>query len=108
MGPDGERVIVEVCCHNLDYDAENILIEAGIPELDKLVAITPDKRTQRSLEQTLDKKRASFSSAPVPAVRVLDAAECLAKQFDWAAELTQTEWTGRTPDVEQNSHSNNT
>ena len=87
MGPDGERIIVEVCCSNLDYDARNILIEAEIPEIDKVIAVTPDKRTKKSLEQALEKNCENSSADQQESIILLDAGQCLADIFDWAGTL---------------------
>ena len=91
MGPDGCRVIVEICCSNLAYDTENILIEAGIPEVDKVLAVAPDKRTTRALHEAMETGSASASPDQLAPVRLLDAGECLAKEFDWAGELLRPE-----------------
>jgi hypothetical protein len=89
LGPKGQRVIVEVCCNNLDYDAQNILAEAGIPEVDKLVAVAPDKRTKKSLQQALAKRLPGAGDLEGSVV-VLDAAECLADGFDWKGLLAKS------------------
>ena len=39
MGPDSERIIVEICCSNLSYDAQNILIEAKVPGVDQFAVV---------------------------------------------------------------------
>jgi hypothetical protein len=87
MGPNGERIIVEVCCSNLDYDANNILTEAEIPEIDKVIAITPDKRTKHALEEALKRNFEDSSEDWQRSVALLDAGQCLADEFDWAGTL---------------------
>jgi hypothetical protein len=87
MGPDGKRIIIEVCCSNLDYDAKNILIEAEIPEIDWVVAVTPDKRTKCALEEALKKNFEDLSEDWQKLVALLDASQCLAGEFDWAETL---------------------
>jgi len=89
MGPSGERIIVEVCCSNLDYDARNILIEAEIPEIDRVVAVTPDKRTKCALEEALKKNFENSSEDWQRSVALLDAGQCLTDEFDWAGTLVE-------------------
>ena len=85
--PDDKRIIVEICCSNLDYDAKNILIESQIPEIDKVVAIAPDKRTTKSLEQVLSGNCADADTAWQESITTLDAPQCLADDFDWSGTL---------------------
>jgi RecA/RadA recombinase len=89
LGPDGHRIIVEVCCNNLDYDAKNILAEAAIPHVDHLIAITPDKTTMRKLQDSLKKKNAEDPDGDWnKTITLLDAARCLADNFDWPKVLS--------------------
>jgi hypothetical protein len=85
MAPDGRRIIVEVTCSNLDYDAQNIITESQIEAVDQLIAVTPDARTKKSLEKALEKQlfQAPESSQRRPII-VLEAVQCLADDFDWA------------------------
>jgi len=87
MGPDGQRIIVEVCCSNLKYDAENILIEARISGIDLVIAVMPDSRTRRALDEVLKKNLEYSSKACQKSIRLLDAGRCLADDFDWAGAL---------------------
>jgi hypothetical protein len=87
MEPDGARFVVEICCSNLDYDAKNILIEAGIPEIDKVIAVTPDKRTRKSLEKAVKKNCEDSDTDWKKSITTLDAAQCLAENFDWTGTL---------------------
>jgi len=87
MYPDGERIIVEVCCSNLKYDAQNILIEAALPEVDRVLAVTPDKKTKRSLGDALRKTSEDSSQDGQKPIAILDASQCLADKFDWAEVL---------------------
>jgi hypothetical protein len=91
MAPDGRRIIVEVTCSNLDYDAQNIIMESQISGVDQLIAVTPDARTKRSLEKALEKQlfQAPESSQRRPII-VLEAVQCLADEFNWA-EVVQPE-----------------
>ena len=89
LGPEGERIIVEVCCNNLDYDAENILAEAVIPDVDRVVAVTPDRRTMDGLCEALKKAPVSSQRDWRTSVTVLQAAKCLAPAFDWAGLLAR-------------------
>lgn len=82
LGPAGQRTIVEICCTNLKYDAENILAEVGVSGIDRVVAVTPDKRTKKSLHRALAKKLEGITDFQ-DCVVVLDATECLAGDFDW-------------------------
>jgi len=88
LGPDGQRAIVEVCCNNLAYDAENILAEAAIPPVDCILAVTPDKRTGRALREALAAHASGAGSASPGKVCVLDASRCLSEDFDWPARLS--------------------
>jgi len=87
MGPDGCRIIVEICCNNFDYDAENILTEAAITDVDQVIALAPDKKTRQSLEKALAKAATLFKHVNLAKVAVLDSVQCLAPEFDWAAML---------------------
>jgi len=87
MGPKDRRIIVEICCNNLDYDAENILIETQIPEIDQVIAVTPDKRTRKSIEQALKKNAEDSGKDQQKSITLLDAGLCLADDFDWAGVL---------------------
>jgi hypothetical protein len=87
LGPDGKRIIIEICCSNFDYDARNVLIEAGIPGIDLVVAITPDKGSLKSLTKTLTNNAELFSGNWQESVVTLDPAQCLSDEFDWAAIL---------------------
>ena len=84
MEPDGRRIIVEVCCSNLKYDAENILIEARISGIDLVIAVTPDSRTRKALDEALKKNLEYSSKVCQESIRLLDAGRCLADDFDWA------------------------
>jgi len=87
MEPDGRRIIVEVCCSNLKYDAENILIEARISGIDLVTAVTPDGRTRKALDEVLKKNLEYSSKVCQESIRLLDAGRCLAEEFDWAGVL---------------------
>jgi len=87
LAPDGQRIIVEVCCNNLSYDAQNILVEAAIPGIDKVIAVTPDKKILRQLKDSLQKHRASSSAGPPANIVLLDAGQCLRPEFDWPGVL---------------------
>ncbi|MFQ5799378.1 MAG: hypothetical protein ACE5H0_11915 [Bacteroidota bacterium] len=87
MGPDGQRIIVEVCCSNLDYDAGNILIEARIPDIDLVLAITPDSKTRKALQRAFEKNPEYSTEVAEQSIRLLDAGQCLAEEFDWTTVL---------------------
>lgn len=89
LAPEDKRIIVEICCSNLDYDARNILIESQIPQIDKAVAIAPDKRTKKSLEQALSRNNEDSETAWQDSVTTLDAPRCLADDFDWPGVLVE-------------------
>jgi hypothetical protein len=84
---DGRRIIVEVCCSNLKYDAENILFKARIPGIDLVIAVVPDNRTRKALDETLKKNLEYSSKVCQESIRLLDAGRCLAEEFDWAGVL---------------------
>jgi hypothetical protein len=87
LEPGGKRIIVEICCNNLDYDSKNILIEAKIPDVDLVVAIAPDKKARHLLEDALKRNSQGLDESWQKPVILLDAGECLADQFDWGAVL---------------------
>jgi hypothetical protein len=87
LEPSGKRFIVEICCNNISYDAENILIEAAIPEVDRLVAIAPDKKTKDLLEEALKNNCEDSTGNWQKSVILLEASQCLADEFDWAKVL---------------------
>lgn len=87
LEPEGKRIIVEICCNNIDYDAKNILIEAAIPEVDRLIAITPDKKTKNLLEQALKNNCKDSAENWQKSVALLEAGQCLTDKFDWAKVL---------------------
>ena len=87
LEPEGKRIIVEICCNNIDYDAKNILIEAAIPEVDRLIAITPDKKTKNLLEQALKNNCKDSTENWQKSVALLEAGQCLTDKFDWAKVL---------------------
>ena len=87
MEPGGKRIIVEICCNNFDYDTKNILSEATIPEIDRVVAVTPDNKAKQSLEEALKKNSHGLNGNQQKSVVLLDAGECLADQFNWTAVL---------------------
>ena len=89
LGPEGQRIIVEICCSNPEYDAKNILIEAEIPQVDKVIAITPDKQTQKALNEALKKNSEPSGKDWHKSVTLLDAAVCLADEFDWTSVLVK-------------------
>jgi hypothetical protein len=87
LEPSGKRFIIEVCCNNVDYDAKNILIESAIPEVDRLIAIAPDKKTKNLLEQALKNNCKDSSDYWQKSVTLLDASQCLTDGFDWTKVL---------------------
>jgi hypothetical protein len=87
LEPDGERIIIEVCCSNFEYDAKNILAEMEIPVVDQIVTVTPDKRTKRLLEQAIEKNSRGSGRSTQESIKLLDASQCLAVKFDWASVL---------------------
>ena len=84
------RIIVEICCNNIRYDAENILAETAIAGIDRVLAVTPDKKTAKALRETLKSIPQTGSAVRYELAEVLDAAECLDANFDWKELLTQT------------------
>lgn len=82
--PGGQRVIIEVCCSNPDYDAMNITREMGVDGVDLVIAVAANRRLMRILKAAVDRycNEDSAAAAPKPLV-LLDAGECLNKDFDW-------------------------
>ncbi len=88
---DGTRIIVEICCTNVVYDAKNILAEIQIPEIDMVIAITPNKQTKRALEKAIKNCLASSQKGKEINVKIFDASQCLLEQFDWKPQLNGKE-----------------
>ena len=87
MVPSGRRVIVEICCSNVSYDAENIVCELQIGDVDALVAVTPDKQSMRALSNAIGKAMVALNGEDHTPISVFDAGLCLSDDFDWAAVL---------------------
>ncbi len=83
LAPEGRRIILEVCCNNMDYEARNLLAEARLPGVDAVVAVTPDGVARRSLAGALTKALQNDRAAAGPRPMTLDAGQCLAERFDW-------------------------
>ncbi|MGB2754289.1 MAG: hypothetical protein WBD75_08070 [Phycisphaerae bacterium] len=84
--PGGQRVIIEVCCNNLDYDARNIVREMQIDGVDYVLAIAANQRLKKSLSEAVERHREA-NDAPMAPFVLLDAGECLSTTFDWANVL---------------------
>ena len=91
LAPDGRRIIVEVVCNNTDYDAQNILLEAALPGVDRVIAITLDGRAAQELQNALEKAAGTTAKPDWQAsVLILPAIQCMASKFDWASVLNAT------------------
>ena len=88
LAPDGRRLIVEVVCSNVAYDARNIQAEAALPGVDRVIAIAPDARTLAALDKALAKAAAS-SPGPKGSATIITlfAARCLDSKFDWLSAV---------------------
>jgi len=88
LAPDGRRLIVEIVCSNVAYDARNVQAEAALPGVDRVIAITPDAKTLGSLNKALAK---AAGSSPAPqgsaSIITLFAAKCLDAEFDWRSVM---------------------
>jgi len=89
LAPDGERFVVEVCCSSVGYDAENVIAEAAIAGVDKLIVVTPDKGTRDAVKKALQKHAAFEGARQRAPIEVFDSGECLRKDFDWAGRLSK-------------------
>jgi hypothetical protein len=87
LAPGGGRIIVEICCNNLPYDAGNLLAETKVAAVAHVVAVTPDQRTARALEAALTKAAEAAGTDWRSSAKVLHAGQCLAKEFDWPEAL---------------------
>jgi len=82
--PGGQRVIIEICCNNLDYDAQNLVKETTIEGVDMVLAVTPNRLLKEAMERAVEKCRQGQDSAQQPKPLILlDAGECLEPDFDW-------------------------
>lgn len=84
--PGGKRIILEICCNNLDYEASNLLKEWQLPGVDGVVALTPDTAILRRLQKEIVKHSARFPNplAELPSTLiVLDAGQVIKETFDW-------------------------
>jgi len=84
--PGGQRVIIEICCNNPDYDARNIVREMQIDGVDYVLAIAANQRLKKSLREAVERHREA-NDAPMAPFVLLDAGECLSTTFDWANVL---------------------
>jgi len=86
--PGGQRVIIEICCNNIAYEARNLVREQQIEGVDMVLAVTPNQKTKKALEQAVERCRAADEAAAGrrPLI-VVDAGECMAKTFDWVTVL---------------------
>jgi hypothetical protein len=89
LAPEGQRIVIEICCNNLDYDAENLAAEAAIADVDRVVAVTPDNRTAKRLESALAKAAERANTDRQNKVAILNAGKCLGTNFDWEAVLLE-------------------
>jgi len=89
LGPDGLRIIVEVCCTNLDYDAKNIVLESAIAGVDMVIAVTPDKKTKNKLAEALRKNSQDGAGQSGHPIALLDSGQCLEDDFDWKEVVSE-------------------
>ena len=85
--PDQRRILIEVCCNNLAYDARNLVKERQVAGVDGIIAVTSNQRTKDALQRALEKCHPENPNAPLAALAVLDAGQCLAQHFDWREVL---------------------
>ena len=85
--PDGRRVLIEVCCNNLTYDARNIVKERQVTGVVRVIAVAPNQRLKEALQRALAKCPPEKPKAPLAALFVLDAGQCLSQRFDWLKVL---------------------
>jgi len=86
--PEGRRVIIEICCNNMPYEARNLTQERLIDGVDLVLAVTPNQKTKKALEQAAEKCQVpDGAAAGLKPLIVLDAGECLEKGFDWLKVL---------------------
>jgi hypothetical protein len=81
--PDARRIVIEVCCNNLAYDARNLTKERQVAGVDGIIAVTPNQRLKEALQRALDKCRPEIPNAPLAPLVVLDAGQFLDRAFDW-------------------------
>jgi len=86
--PGGQRVIIEICCNNIAYEAHNLVREQQIEGVDMVLAVTPNQKTKKALEQAVERRRVTDEAATrLRPLIVVDAGECLAPDFDWVTVL---------------------
>ena len=85
--PDNRRIIIEVCCNNMDYDARNLVKERQVTGVDVVIAVVPNQRLKKALERALDKCRPEVTTTPLAPLIVLEAGQFIDRDFDWAGAL---------------------
>lgn len=82
----GYRVIIEIVCTNVNYEAEILNKERAIPGVDKIIAVAANKKVKKALERALENNLYEERGDNKPArLVVLDGGECLGERFDWIA-----------------------
>jgi len=85
--PEGRRVIIEICCSDMPYEARNLTQERLVDGVDMVLAVTPNRKTKKALEQAVEKCQVPDEEAILKPLIVIDAGECLAADFDWVTIL---------------------
>ena len=89
--PEGRRIIIEICCNNMNYEARNLRREQQIEGVDKVIAITPNQKTKKALEQAVERCQVpDQAAARLKPLIVIDAGECLKKNFNWMTVLERS------------------
>jgi hypothetical protein len=85
--PGGQRIIIEICCNNMAFEAGSLIKETRIQGVDMVLAIAPSKRIKDSLARAVSKCRSGVAAEDSRPLVLLDAGECLNADFDWVALL---------------------
>ncbi len=89
-----QLLVIEVCCSNLEYDTVNLLDEAEIAIVHRVIAVTPTVELRKELAKMVDE---AGERRDEPAVKdkiaVLAACTCTKAGFNWDAVLNPPEAT---------------
>lgn len=89
--PGGQRVIIEICCNNMPYEARNLVRETQVDGVDMVLAVTPNLRLKETLSEAVKKCETETAAdrARARPLILLDAGECLDETFDWASAVLE-------------------
>jgi hypothetical protein len=85
---DERLLVIEVCCTDLEYVTANLLDEAEIADVHKVIAVTPTVDLKRALAKMVnDAAERRDEPAVKHKVAILAACNCTKAGFGWQAVL---------------------